>query len=479
MFAIVLKNLRSYEDKKGLLLILISSCVLGIWAVSHTIALRNLLLIGGSLLAIAYWSDFFRLRKDGVVSHFFDIPNRFYYLPFILTSMMLLWTVVHFFWFSEYPERQLHELTSTWFRAFLALLLGSATGLALLRNRSCTWLLWLGLLVSFLVLMAQYVPKALDQGSLFAVDLFGDYIYWAKFNGALAGSILFAGILGLIIDQRRGIHREENAFDKHHLPLVLLRYLYLILGVTLPLYAFVFIFSTKNGVGALTILLVFWLAFLAVLGLKHALFSSNGWAQFKFSSQLVVMGLAGSLLFVWLITKHIEQNPGWGTLFEDLSIATQIDQYTHWQNPPERGLPRRGDGSAVTSNTYERVSWGMVGLRLIQNNWKGIGILRSLPQSMQKQGIEFNAASYTHSGWIDFGLAFGLPGLIMLPVALSLCVLLSLIHKKINFRATIFSLALILLILFSVGEYGFQHGIEILFFISAFLSTLIWGKSID
>jgi hypothetical protein len=113
---------------------------------------------------------------------------------------MFIWVVIHYFLFAQNPQQQFSELKSTWLRSLLAVIMGSATGLALNRNpRFMPWL-WLGLLLSFVVLIYQYIPKAIAKQSLFAVDHFGDYIFWAKFNGVLAGTILIAGLLGLLID---------------------------------------------------------------------------------------------------------------------------------------------------------------------------------------------------------------------------------------------------------------------------------------
>ncbi len=184
-------------DKTGLALVLISSALLGMWATMNTIALRNVLLTVGTLVALTYWWDWIKINEANQT-----LPSLswLYWLAVALIGLMFIWVVMHFFFFAQNPQQQFNELKSTWLRSFLAVIIGSATGLALNRNARLMPWLWLGLLLSFVVLIYQYIPKAILKKSLFAIDFFGDYIYWAKFSGVLAGTILIAGLLGLLID---------------------------------------------------------------------------------------------------------------------------------------------------------------------------------------------------------------------------------------------------------------------------------------
>jgi hypothetical protein len=51
------------QDKTGLVLVLISSVLLGIWATMNTIALRNVLLWVGTVIALTYWWNWFKTNK--------------------------------------------------------------------------------------------------------------------------------------------------------------------------------------------------------------------------------------------------------------------------------------------------------------------------------------------------------------------------------------------------------------------------------
>jgi hypothetical protein len=388
---------------------------------------------------------------------------------------------MHYFLFAQNPQLQFSELKSTWLRSFLAVILGSATGVALNRNsRFMPWL-WLGLLLSFVVLIYQYIPKAIAKQSIFAVDWFGDYIYWAKFSGVLAGTILIAGLLGLLIDSIWQSKRKANSIqlksdtNEKEIKAKLINRIaipiYVFVGICLAAYAFVFIFDAKAGVGMTFILIAFWLGISLLFILKNAASEQDKQRRRAFlTKSLIVFFLVVASLF-WFTAKHIKNNPGWGSLFEDMAISAQIDTHHHWKGTGV-ALPLRKDGTPVAGNTYERVAFATLGARLIALNPLGNGSLRSFREDVKKIEPNYRNHPYTHSAWIDLGLSFGLPGLLFLPIALATLSLCAVMNSQIRFRATIITMAIAILILYLVGEYAFQHGVEILFYLSSLLCGL-------
>jgi hypothetical protein len=396
---------------------------------------------------------------------------------------MFIWVVLHYFLFAQNPQLQFSELKSTWLRSFLAVILGSATGVALNRNsRFMPWL-WLGLLLSFIVLIYQYIPKAIAKQSLFAVDWFGDYIFWAKFSGVLAGTILIAGLLGLLIDsiwqsKRRAndIQLKSNANRKKIKTRLIHRIampIYVFLGICLAAYAFVFIFDAKAGVGMAFILIAFWLGIGLLFILKNAALEQDKQRRRAFlTKSLIVFFLVVASLF-WFTAKHIKNNPGWGSLFEDMAMGYQIERYPNWKDPIGLGEPLRADGSRVEGSAYVRVAWARAGLEVICRHPLGIGVFRHFHIQVKDRAPNIgDIVVYTHSAWVDIGLAFGVPGLALMPIALTALLLCAVINPRIRFRATIITVAIAILILYLVGEYAFQHGVEILFYLSGLLCGL-------
>ena len=485
-------------DKTGLALVLVSSALLGIWATMNTIALRNVLLWVGTLVALTYWWNWFNTNKS---NHSLPSLSWLYWLPVALIGLMFIWVVMHYFLFAQNPKLQFSELKSTWLRSFLAVILGSATGLALNRNIRFMPLLWFGLLLSFVILIYQYIPKAIAKQSLFAVDWFGDYIFWAKFNGVLAGTILIAGLLGLLIDviwlnnsKSKGVAVTNNLnanfspnFDMNADQKMLSKLngeaikprlfngiaipIYVFVGICLAAYAFVFVFDAKAGVGMAFILITFWLGIGLLFVIKRA---ASDWDKkrrrtFLIKSLIVLILVAASLF--WFTTKHIKNNPGWGSLIEDMAISAQIDTHHAWKGTGV-ALPIRKDGTTVAGNTYDRVALATLGLRLIALNLVGNGSLRSFIVDAKKIEPNYNGHHYTHSAWIDLGLSFGLPGLLFLPAVLFSLLLCAVLNPRIRFRATIITTVIAIFILYLVGEYAFQHGVEILFYFAGLLCGL-------
>ncbi len=119
----------------------------------------------------------------------------------------------------------------------------------------------------------------------------------------------------------------------------------------------------------------------------------------------------------------------------------------------------------------------IAGLQLIEREPLGYGVFRSFPQQIRTYYPDYKSHLYTHSAWIDLGLGFGILGLVLIPAAL-LLILLRIIKAKDNrYRGAIVTFSLAILVLYTVGEYGFQHGIEILFYISALLGSLTLASS--
>jgi hypothetical protein len=492
-------------NKKEISLVVISSVLLGIWATMNTIALRNVLLWVGGLIALIYWWDWLKTNK---ANNTLPSLSWLYWLPVILIGLMFAWVVIHYFFFAQNPQQQFSELKSTWLRSFLAAIIGSATGLALNRNNRLMPLLWLGLLLSFIVLIYQYIPKAIVKQSLFATDFFGDYIYWAKFSGVLAGTILIAGLLGLLIDSLWQNNRKESSMKlksnanvrlsgnladdttriftveenqrtssqsiiavKAGLVTRIAIPIYVFGGICVAAYSFVFIFDAKAGVGMTFILIAFWLGIGLLFVIKRVASDRDKKRRraFLIKSLIVLILIAASLF--WFTTKHIKNNPGWGSLFEDIALSAQIDTYQYWKGTGV-ALPLRKDGSPVAGNTYERVALATLGMRLIVLNRVGNGSLRSFKEDAKKIDPNYNNHHYTHSAWIDLGLSFGLPGLLFLPIALFSLLLCAVVNPRIRFRATIITIAIVTLILYLVGEYAFQHGVEILFYLLGLLCGL-------
>ncbi len=449
------------NDILAFLLVLLSSVLLGIWAVKETIALRNILLVAGSLSSIYYITQEF---KQGTLKEECDFWRI---LPILLLGVTFVWVLAHFLFFSVDPDRQLKELKSTWLRAFMATLVGLATGLALRNHPNRLNLLWLGIFVAFIVLFCQYIPRALVQQKLQVPD-YDHYLFHLKINTVLTGTILLAGMNGALFDHSRSIKFKWRYFRMSYL-------LYWLIGTVMVLWSFVYIVDARNGIGLSTILYSFWFVCGIIILIQGQMkgINLNGWLTFLFAA-------AGLLLILYFGSLQVKVNKGWNNLISDAKIAVQIDRYQNWQNLAKLGYPKRDDGQTVTLNTYERVAWATAGSRAIIENPLGVGVLSfplaihpNPPSQMPIKLGELGIA--THSGWVELGLAFGIP-ILSLFFAILFISFINVIRGSYPAKMTILGLIIQISSTYAVGEVAISHGLEILFFILALIPALMLSE---
>jgi hypothetical protein len=443
------------------ILIIWSSVLLGIWAVKDTIALRNILLVSGTLFSIYYLVQEWR---QGVVK---EQLTFWKVLPIILVALTFVWIIVHYLFFSLDPIKQFEELRSTWLRAWMASIVGLASGFALRNHPNRLNLLWLGILIAFLGLFSQYIPRALAQNKLLVPD-YDHYLFHLKINTVLMGMILIAGIDGALLDHLRVIQYRLRDLRFYYL-------VYWLLGTSLTLWAFVYIVDARNGVGLSTILYGFWFLCALIFFIRSQLHSLN----LKSFSALLFASL-GLLVVLYFGYLQMTVNKGWHTLFEDAKVAVQIDRYPNWQNLAKMGYPEREDGQLVSANTYERVAWATAGAGVILSYPQGVGVLSypfaKSPNSPLKMEMGPNSPGIaTHSGWVELGLAFGIPMLGFIFTAL-LLVFFQAARHTYPARMTVLGFVVLIFCLYTVGEVAIQHGIEILYYFLALLPALLITK---
>ena len=439
------------QEYLGNVLIFLNVILLAVWAVKDTIALRNIVLVLGAITSILYLvTDW---RHGDLKKQLYSIHA----LPFIFSVLIFAWVLIHFFCFSEDPVNQLQELKSTWLRAFLASILAWGTGLAILRKPLLINFLWLGILAGVLAVYAQYIPKALAAEAFFVPDYHG-YLFDGKINGVLVGTLLIAGLTGSTLDLFR-----LQQLSKHLWVL-----LFWFVGVVLVMYSYVFIYDTRNGFGLAAILFAALIVGTLAWAVKRIL-TQGATKELKIVMLFILACAIVATLFAY---QQMQRNRGWVTLIEDAQIAVQVDKYPHWQNSNDGGtVPKTDSGREVVGNNYERVAWAVVGVRLIGQHPMGIGILYK-PFNRLLQIDYPGATPYaTHSGWIDLGLSFGIPALLLMGLVLA-----SLFYfgMKSNgpFTLTVAIMAGMIFLLYLVGELNGKHAVEILFYWFAMLAAL-------
>lgn len=450
-------------------LIVISSFLLGIWAVKDTIALRNILLVCGALGSIFY--SIYIWRTSDLKKYLVSSDG----IPFLMVVLSLLWVILHYLFLSRFPEQQWDEMDSTWLRAMLAVLLGFGTGLALQRRPLMIYFLWLGILASFSILFFQYIPKALAKNSLFAPDFFG-YIFHVKINAVLIGLICFGGLGGSLLDYFFHLRAKLPTIVS---PISVVRYdigltVYVMVGITILFYSYVFIFDTKNGVIGSLCLLCCW-TLICFKSLQSMLIQKKFNLKYTWKILFIVIGFILTMSF--FLKEHSKFNIGWQHIVADIKVGVQIDQYPNWKHLAQMGYPKNEYGQPVAANTYERVAWATAGMREIMANPLGAGVLKSpyiaLTDSNRYLVEKKNQGGIisTHSALVEFGLAYGLPFLGF--VLTWLITIVYLLKYKSTFRYTAMSLVSIITLIYLIGEVSSQHGVEIFYYFLTFIPALV------
>jgi hypothetical protein len=436
-------------------IIFISSALLAVWSLKNTIALRNALLAIGTLVALFLLWQYSKQKRAGEVS----IPrsaNWGQYIPLALSFAMLIWVVIHYFFFSSESGLQFQELSSTWLRVLESILIGAATGLVLREHPQRAQFLWLGIYCSFVYLLIHYLGVYFQTGQAFMPNYYFSSPFGNKINTVLMGGLFISAICG----------SSANALlnNRPHYPWPI--YCYWLLGVLTILFAVTTIIDTRNGVGVGIILIASWILYVGASKLTQ---------QIKIGKLDWKIGLATlipAILIIIFIQQHLSINRGWNHFIDDVTVAVKIDEVPNWQDVKKYGYPKTASGEPVYPNNYERAAWATAGIHSITQNPLGYGLLEhSLGKVIHKSYPEANIRS-SHSAWIDLGLAFGIPGLLLTLGALVSTIVLALKSNSPN-RLVAIWIAADLLFTFTIAEVSSKHTIEILFFCIALLNAML------
>lgn len=436
-------------------IIFISSALLAVWSLKNTIALRNALLAIGTLVALfLLWQYSKQKRADEVSTP--RSASWGQYIPLALSFAMLIWVVIHYFFFSSESGLQFQELSSTWLRVLESILIGIATGLVLREHPQRAQFLWLGIFCSFVYLLIHYLGVYFQTGQAFMPNYYFSSPFGNKINTVLMGGLFISAICG----------SSANALlnNRPHYPWPI--YCYWLLGVLTILFAVTTIIDTRNGVGVGIILIASWVLYVGASKLTQ---------QIKLGKLDWKIGLATlipAILIIIFIQQHLSINRGWNHFIDDVTVAVKIDEVPNWQDVKKYGYPKTTSGEPVYPNNYERAAWATAGIHSITQNPLGYGLLEhSLGKVIHKSYPEANIRS-SHSAWIDLGLAFGIPGLLLTLGALLSTIVLALKSDSPN-RLVAIWIAADLLFTFTIAEVSSKHTIEILFFCIALLNAML------
>lgn len=448
-------NAKCQQFKLMWLILFCAAGLLLIWPLPSTIALRHVFLGFGFIASLCY---LYQQRQA--------FMNTAAWSTWLFLGFYG-WLIIHLAFLSHEWSLQIAELSSLWMRAALATPLGLALGLLLtqgnhkpsLINHQKYWLekysmpiLFLCLLGTFLIFFIRYAYQVYITG-LWIHFPFYEIPYRAK-PPFVIGSALLLPLCFIVLNRAL-----NSLLDKYWI-------FWAIFGVALVLFGDYFA-DTKNG--------------MAIFAISTFIFLSRYFLIRHWDKQKIMVWIPTVItllaLTVYGIMNHAQKNTAWANLFSDIKISADIKNQHWWKDDKVCCVPINNLGKPVNVSTYQRTSWFIAGSELLLENPLGYGLVHhSFGALATQKWPDFskplgNMRGATHSGWLDFALGVGIPGLLLVLIPLWVSWYRSLFQKGLWFSYASWTIP-IMSFAYLITEANEAHFIELLFFMTAFFCGL-------
>ncbi|QWE08945.1 hypothetical protein [Polynucleobacter ibericus] len=363
----------------------------GIWVLPETILIRHLCLFTGALISL------YTIARNLSI---FGSKNS---LPIWMVGALFAWVVFHLIFLSSDFDAQWLEFGTIWKRTAIGFIFACGLGLSLNGQ----------------LLIAPDKAK-ISQRILFAGFALPTLIYWIKF-----GAGILVARYGLDVPELMLLQPEATKYFVHKSAYVFF---------CLPLYtislACLYELYLKGNLLSRNAMIYFICIAAVLLNFIHEK-DRNGeiYAFFltlcfcglilkdqirTLSYQKLVVGCLITAIPVMGAFYQFQNNAQWNSIISDAKIAVQIDQYNNWQDQATLKPPQNEEGRQISGTNYERIAWGTAALRLIGQNPLGFGLVERSFGRLGKKVWPEAKLHQSHSGWLDFTLGLGLPGIFLL-----------------------------------------------------------------
>lgn len=428
------------------LLTFIACAILFVWVIPNTIALRNGLLVIGAITAI------YIVISESQIWTCFGKK----WLPLLALAALYCWVLIHYQFFSLDRDLEFSELKSLWLRALAGSLIAIALPICFYGNQRLQKYFFLFLFSTPVINIALYFFACFSSGQIITPQ---EYVVGFPFKkietvffGSVAASVAAANLAY--------IFSAGNADQSAKIS----RALIWIGGISLCFVSAV-ISNTKNGILIPLFIVILLGGYLLVGILKKRANRKAG--------VFLAIGLLAFSIGAWKVHSHFSTG-GWDTLMADIKTAVDVETHLEWKTDNAgKVLPVNEHGETVSGSTYMRVAWAVVGTQLIGRYPMGYGSINSSYHGLlELEGIDPGKHGQTHSGWVDFGLAYGLPGLILLAGALLGAICLSFRVVSLNTLQTFF-IAATFFPLSLIAETAWKQYFEATLFFTTYATSLL------
>ena len=442
---------RNGDISKSFFPVLVICTLIFVWPIPHTIALRNFLYV---FLVFSLWP----IRHD---CYYFIIQNksvRFWVYLVILT----LWIIFQSIFISMEPMSALGNVYGKWIKPVFCFGLGFAFLIY------CTKI---NIDLGKIALLVT-IPLA----ALSFLQIIDVLLYWYQTGELTVGftrithsrdkSSFFNNML-LALLATESVMRFGN--KKPFMPI---NSRYLIILLLMTSISSILIGTRLGNVGAIVTFVSG--GSLILVALKK---ESKG-------LQLIFVMLIISILISGMAYFSYKSDSRWKTLFEHVQIGWKTNENLHWLNAEKYPPPKDINGNPVNHSNYARIAWLKEGIKIIKDRPLGFGYDTSafgnaLAYYYPDEKISLHR--HAHSAIIDWAIAVGLPGLILLLVFFVDGIVQNI--KQYIRNPTFSSLAVI----FIASGFFFRMFVDqtlrdhmfeqFMFFYGFFISLSIWNKN--
>ncbi|WP_215309069.1 hypothetical protein [Polynucleobacter sp. Adler-ghost] len=445
---IILKNNFEYY------FLLAVGLLLAIWTISETIALRNILM---TILSIASLLMF--ISKKNINIYVKQI-STYDVLIYMMILVAVYFIGYHAFSYNSFDLSEMNELVSVFIRSTASLIIGFGAGYFLLLKPRLTAYLGFGIFILFIYELTIDI-KVLNEASLAVSALdYSKSIYLGKINAVFSGGILIALIISRVFD----CYKKQQQ--------VYLKELVYWLGVPVLLF-YIYYYHLRSNTGVLTLFL------LAIILLSSIIYISI-YRSIKFSINFNKWNFIVVFFYFLLFTAMfwiILNSAFWKNIIENASVGFDTKTYKNWINTSKFGPPDAPSGRPIPMNAYERAAYASIGIDMIIQNPIGHGrssepLKRALLLNYNDTEIASSNAISTHSAFLDIALTYGVITSASIFIIFFAVLIKSVANiDQLKTSAPIW-IAIIMLIMLSIGEASRKHFLEIIFFCLSFIFVL-------
>lgn len=376
----------------------------GIWAIPHTVFIRHISMVLGAALGlyvIGYlWkNDLLKIQVNAI--------------PIFLILTLFVWVTIHLLGIGKEPALQWLEFSRAWKKIFITFPFALGLGLGIRYviqsgNVGQSQRLWR--IVYFALLLPTlifYIKFGLTEWAKFSQFSLSPYLVlsqdWSYSSGMPKYFYVFFSLPAFAI----AIGAITHAVLENTLRLKV-HAIYFVVVLTVP--NIFYLLSARNGIGYASIIVI-----IALLNLSYSMVTRRSLKQ---KTMLVVF----SILLAVMVLVSLKANPAWKMMTSDIKVALQFNKIDNWkyQGQSDVPYPINEHGATVNPSNYDRATWLFAGIQLLSENPLGYGLMTLSFDRHTKAKWPSSFMSQTHSAWLDFALGYGIPGAMLLMLALIL-----------------------------------------------------------